>query len=541
MGAMWRNGPRPSTRGLEVAAVLALLVLCLAPPVRGQGPPVREPDIPVDAPPAPPPADAARADATSAAPIIILGPEAPVRLGDRTVYAIRVGHGVTSAEERARSASAALERLRDVGEMPNIHFVVGREVAVIYGGKAPILQLYQADVAAAGDSSLAVHAASVTEKITDAFLSERRRKAVTSTIFSLVVLVLSGLVALWLLRKATYYIDRGRNWVKANPQKIPSLRVLSLELVRPAAVRTGMSVALGMGRFLTQIGIVYGWVLLGLSLFDATRGYGARLTGYVLAPIGALVGRIGSAIPIALVATLALVAVLILLRFVRLFFVSVAKGETFLTLVPPDVAFATGVLVRAGIVVVVLLLASPLITGSDDGSLSRAGLAALVAVALACTPILASVAAGMPIVYGRRLQPGDHVEIGRRSGQVKSVDLLDIKLLDESGCEVRVPHLTCLFHTTRVLGRAPLATVTVSVDPRARQSDVRALLLERARRFGPTASVQLEQLDARGALYRVTAPAGADGEDLACAVADALTEKGIRLAGGGEPPRLPPP
>ena len=351
----------------------------------GQGPPVREPDLPVDAPRAPVPADAARADAI-AAPIIILGPEAPVRLGDRTVFAIRVGHGVTSAEERARSAGAALERLRDAGEMPNFRFDVGRDVAVIYGGKAPILQLYPADVTAAGDSSLAVHAASVTEKITDAFRSERRRKAVTSTIFSLVVLVLSGLVALWLLRKATYYIDRGRSWVKANPQKIPALRVLSLELVRPAAVRTGMSVALGLARLLTQIGIVYGWVLLGLSLFDATRGYGARLTGYVLAPIGALIGRIGSAIPIALVATLALVAVLILLRFVRLFFVSVAKGETFLTLVPPDVAFATGVLVRAGIVVVVLLLASPLITGSDDGSLSRAGLAALVAVALACTP-----------------------------------------------------------------------------------------------------------------------------------------------------------
>jgi hypothetical protein len=539
---MSRSGRRSPTQVLTPACqlVLTLVGLGLSSPVLGQGPPVREPDLPVDAAPAPRDV-AVRADTAAAAPIIILGPEAPVRVGDRTVFAIRVGHGVTSADERARSATATLERLRDTSELPMFHFDIGRDVAVIYGDKVPVLQLYPADAVAAGDSSLAVHAASVTEKIDDAFRSERRRKAITSTIFSLAVLVLSGLVALWLLRKATYYIDRGRSWVKANPQKIPALRVLSLELVRPAAVRTGLGVALGLARLLTQIGIVYGWLLLALSLFDATRGYGARLTGYVLAPIGALIGRIGSAIPIALVATLALVAVLILLRFIRLFFVSVASGETFLTLVPPDVAFATGVLVRAGVVLVVLLLASPLITGSDDGSLSRAGLAALVAVALACTPILASVAAGMPVVYGRRLQPGDHVEIGRRSGQVKSVDLLDIKLIDDSGCEVRVPHLTCLFHTTRILGRTPLAAVTVCVDPRARHTEVRALLLERARRFGPTASVTLEQLDARGAVYRITAPAMASGDDLACVVAEALAEKGIRLAGGAEPPRLPPP
>ena len=77
-------------------------------------------------------------------------------------------------------------------------------MAVIYGGTAPILQLYPEDAAAAGDSSLAVHAASVTEQIADAFRGERRRKARHLHDLLAVVLVLSGLVALWLLRKATY-------------------------------------------------------------------------------------------------------------------------------------------------------------------------------------------------------------------------------------------------------------------------------------------------------------------------------------------------
>ena len=523
--------PRLTVVGL---LCLAAAWLAMAAPARAQQPSLREPPVLVE-PAAPEPAlDAARAEVH--APSAVAGPEAPVRLGDRVVFSIRVGHGKTTAAERARGASSALERLRDAGNVPGFRFELARDVAVVYGGAAPILQLYPEDAVAAGDSSLAVHAASVTEQIADAFRSERRRKVITSTIFSISVLIISGLIAWWMIRKATYLIDRGRRWLKDNPQRVPPLRVLSLELVRPAAVRTGLILALGLARFLTQIGIAYGWLLLALSLFDATRGYGARLTGSVLTPIAALIGRIGSAIPIALVATMALVAVLILLRFIRLFFVSVAEGETFLTLIPPDVAVATGVLVRVGIVVVLLLLASPLITGNEDGSLSRAGLAALVAVAIACTPVLACVAAGMPVVYGRRLLPGDHVQIGRHSGQVRSVDLLDVKLVDETGCELRVPHLTGLLHATRIIGRTPLSSVTVCVDPRARQSDVRALLLERARRFGTTATVMMESLDSRGAHYRITAPlpptTAAGAEDLACAMADALSEKGIRLGGG---------
>ena len=527
--------------GRGAIATLAALGACLSIATAfGQGPAQDVVAVHADAPsdlPADAAPEAALPDVGAAAVPSVANGEAPVQLGDRTVFSIRVGHGKTSADERARSASAALERLRDAGQVPTFRFEVSAGVAVVYGGAAPILQLYPEDAVAAGDSSLRVHAASVIEKIADAFRGENRRQAIISTVLSLSLLVISGLFALWLLRKAVYYIDRARLWVKDHPQRVPALRVLSLDLIRASAVHKGTVVALGMARVLTQIGIVYGWLMLGLSLFDATRGYGQRLTGYVLTPIATLVGRVGSAIPIALVATVALMALLILLRFVRLFFVSVAQGETFLSLVPPDVAVATGVLVRAGIVVVVLLLASPLITGNDDGALSRAGLAAIVALAIATTPVLACVAAGMPVVYGRRLQPGNHVEIGQRSGKVRSLDLLDIKLVDEIGCEVRVPHLAGLFQTTRILGPAPLASFIVCIDPRARQSEVRALLLERARRFNASATVVLDRLDARGARYRITAPVSELGEDFACALADTLTEHGVRLADG--PPSDP--
>jgi small-conductance mechanosensitive channel len=455
-----------------------------------------------------------------------------VRLRDRVVFSLRP-HGPSAAAARARSAGAVLERLSEAGEAPGFRFELQGEVAVIFGGATPILQLYREDAAAAGDATLSVHAASVTEKIAEAVRGERRRKAIASLVFSLSLLVFSGLIALLLVRKAIELYDRGRRWLKDHREQVPALRVASVDLVRPMTVRASVGFALGLARLLTQIGIFYSWLLFALSLFEATRGYGARLTGFVLAPITSLVGRIGSSIPMFLVAGLWLVAVLILLRFVRIFFASVAREETTLRLVPPDVAEATGLLIRAAIIVVALLLASPLITGSEDGSLSRAGLAALVAIALAAAPVLACVAAGIPVIFGRRLRTGDHVEVGRRTGRIRSIDLLDVKLVDEQGCEVRVPHLWGLFQPGRVVGPAPLESFTISVDPTARQAEVREILLGRARRIGPRVTVRLERLDGRGAHYRITAPANGV-EDLACAIADALKEHGVRLGGPEE-------
>ena len=101
----------------------------------------------------------------------------------------------------------------------------------------------------------------------------------------------------------------------------------------------------------------------------------------------------GAALPLFVVAAVAAVALGVAVRFVGLFFVGVARGETHLSWLPPDLAGPTSVLVRAGMVLVSIVLAAPLITGNDDGTLSRAGVVALVALGMACTPVLACAAA----------------------------------------------------------------------------------------------------------------------------------------------------
>jgi small-conductance mechanosensitive channel len=171
---------------------------------------------------------------------------------------------------------------------------------------------------------------------------------------------------------------------------------------------------------------------------------------------------------------------------------------------PSDLAVPTGMLVRLGIVVAALVLAAPLVTGAQEGSLARAGVVALVSLGLACTPILASAAVGIAVVYGRRVRVGEVAEVGGRTGKVREVSLLEVRLEDDDGCDVRVPHLLGLVHPTRVIGRAPLHAVEVVVSAEADLVKTREILLSTAEGLGTRATVTLLAFDADGASFRAT-------------------------------------
>jgi len=407
--------------------------------------------------------------------------------------------------------------------------------ADVFVGKTPVVTLGDDDAAAAGgDVTLHVYAGGIASKMDDALRAERKRSAIATSVFSLSLLVFSGLLAFLLFRRVGDLSGRARTWVREHPDRIPALKLGRIEVVRPIAVRGAVSIALALAHRLAQFAILYSWLIFALSRFDATRDYTDRLAGFVLVPLSALIGRVGAALPLIVVATIAALALGIAVRFVGLFFGGVARGETTITWIPRELAGPTSVLVRAGMVLVSIVLAAPLITGTDDGALSRAGVVALVAIGLACTPVLACAAAGLPAVFLRRLRPGDFVEAGGRAGVVRDVTLLELVLEDAVGCEVRVPQLLGLWHPTRVLGSAALATIEVAVDPHERPAKVEETLVGAAMATCERARVDLVSLDADGARWRVSGVPkhGKGAASLADAVAQAISDQGIALGRG---------
>jgi hypothetical protein len=459
-------------------------------------------------------------------------PTFDVRLHEKVVFSLHAARAGQSGPERARAASHALESVLDDPEQPLAHVEEQPGSAVLFVGKTPLATLGDDDAkAAGGDVTLHVYAAGIAAKVDDVLRAERKRSAIATSVFSLSLLVFSGLLAFLLFRRVGDLSVRARAWVREHPDRIPALKLGRIEVVRPVAVRGAVSIALALAHRLAQFAIVYSWLIFALSRFEATRDYTDRLAGFVLTPLSALIGRVGAALPLIVVATIAAVALGVAVRFVGLFFGGVARGETNITWLPRELAGPTSVLVRAGMVLISIVLAAPLITGTDDGALSRAGVVALVAIGLACTPVLACAAAGLPTVFLRRLKPGDFVEAGGRAGVVRDVTLLELVLEDSVGCEVRVPQLLGLWHPTRVLGSAAMATIEVAVDPLERPAKVEETLVGAAVATCERARVDLVSIDADGARWRVSGVPkhGKGAASLADAVAQAIAEQGIAL------------
>jgi len=432
-------------------------------------------------------------------------PGVEVRLNDRAVFTVRAARAGRSAKERAAQATQSLQTVaKTIDDTTEIRLEEQGNTAVIVVGTVPVITFGPEDVEATGESTVHTLAASAQSRIKEALRSEHARARLATTVFSVSLVVFSALMAFFIGRRISEWALRVRTWLTEEPAHVSGLKIGNVELISVASSRGALSVAVSVVYRLAQVGLLYGWVLFTLSLFDATKGYTRSLTGVVVTPVVAFASRIGHALPMVVIAIIALFALTALVRFVGLFFDSVARGETEVLWLSADMARPASVLVQIAIVVVSLLLATPLITGTEDGALSRVGIVAFVGIVLGLTPIVATAAVGAHALFGRRIPLGSTVEVGARVGRVRELTLFEIVLEDSAGCEVRVPHLLTLMKPTKVFGTKSLATVEVSVDSGASQIEVFQTLSAVARSLSPHGHVEFVSADREGAHYRVT-------------------------------------
>jgi small-conductance mechanosensitive channel len=472
------------------------------------------------------PASAAPASA-SAAPAV----RVPVKFQDTTVFVVRAPSGDLSPEQRAEAASSALKEALKSSTADDVRVETKGDFAVVYAGTTPIISVTREDAALAGDASKEDHAAALATSIRQVMRSEQKRSAISRTVFSLSMVVLFGLMALYLLRKIGQLSNRARTWLANNPERVPAIRVYSLEVLKPSVLRSTLDITLMVGRWLAQIGLIYAWLVAVLSLFESTRGYTQRLTGFVFAPLSKVAERLAGSLPLALIALFAAVLVFVLVRVAGAFFDSVSKEHTRLTWLPRELARPTGLLVRVGIVTLSLVFAAPLITGDPDGALAKLGTVTLIVFGLSATPLVACALVGSSVVYLRRVHAGEFVEFGGRVGRVLDIGLLELRLIDEDGCEVRVPYLLSLVHPTRIVGHAPRVSMEINVLASVPHQQLREQLIEAATSVGEAASATVIALDDDTLRWRVSVSStDADAKTLLYTVIlDALARAKVKL------------
>ena len=469
------------------------------PPAPPPPPPAPAPLAPAPEPPPPPPPPPPAPAKAKRAPLEPLEAPVPIHFDRKVLYELRVGSKENSAEARARGAEKALSAALEQGSTKEDVRAEDRgELAVIYAGKVPLLQLFPEDAEAHGHSSLAFHADDVAVVFGRLLDAEAQRKALAHRVFSVSLVVLMSLIALLLLRRTGEFGDRMHEWLEKNREKIPSLHVQSMELVGPAAVRSGALLGVEVGKWLLRLLILYFWALVSLSQFESTRGYVAEVTTTFIAPLPEILRRAAGSLPLLGVLILGVAAVVVLVRFVQLFFAGVSRRETALPWLRAELAEPLSFLLRLGIVLSALLFVAPIVTGSPEGVLPRAGLIALFALGLAATPALASLVVGIGTVFGQKLEPSDLVVFGGRRGRIVEVGLFYVILEDASGAQIRVPQLMSLFHPTEFLARR--SRVRIEIPLKRLSEEALAALRRAAEAVGTETDVAVISADSDGTL-----------------------------------------
>jgi hypothetical protein len=475
--------------------------------------------------------DSATAPSAASSPVAQPHAGIDVRVREMVVLTLHLSDGGMSAAERAKRANRAIEQAIGGSSPKTVRVEQAGSRSIVFIGAQPVVELTADDAAVAGEGSLDLYAASVKARIADMLSAEEKRSQLGKTVLNVVIVVLLGLVALYSLKLSRGWSLRARGWVERNPQRIPAIRFKSIEVVRPPVLRNAALVSLAVFKWIAQIGAIYLWLIVSMSLFEPTRGYTEKLTGLVLSPLSTLTGRIAALLPLTVLVAFGAVVLMILLRFISLFFAAVERGETEVEHLTPALAAPTSFVVQIGLVVLSLLVVAPVLTGNFDGTFSRLGQLAVAAIAVALVPLITTVFLGMRVLYSSRLAVGQWVSIGAISGRILELTLFDTRIWMPGGATARVPHLVLLWQTLRT-STGVVNSVCISVATLSQLADVVEELTAVAARFGTDATVTVDSVapDRADLTVQVTMLESTSKNDLLFDVLRALADRKIPLA-----------
>lgn len=387
-------------------------------------------------------------------------PSAEVRLGTRVLLRLRSARHGKSAQARAQAATRAIDRaLHHPGPREvRVRWVPlndpkrpDAELARLYIDEALVLELTPTDHEATGTTDDArTYVQNLSMQLTDALDEEQHRMQIADWVLASSSVIFLGLLGLWLLRSIGRWSRAVLEWTHREGATIGAVQVASIDLIPAAAVREALRVGIVGGSWIMRLALVYFWAIWSLSLFDVTRPLAGSATASLLGPLGELIRRIASQIPVVVALLVSLFVVGLLMRFIAAYFRAIERGDLTSDWADPATARVTGGLLLIALTLLTLLFLAPFVTGAKDGVFSQLGMLSLGALALSTSPLMVSCALGVRLVYSRTLHLGDELGYGGSRGLVRQIGLFDVILEPSEGGIIRVPHLMSLWHATRV-------------------------------------------------------------------------------------------
>jgi small-conductance mechanosensitive channel len=238
---------------------------------------------------------------------------------------------------------------------------------------------------------------------------------------------------------------------------------------------------------ISLVSLVYLWLTFVLSLFPFTEPWSMELSDFLVQMIYTL-GR-GMLVSLPGLFTIAVIFFIsrLLVKAVSAFFMAVENSTVPLQWFEPETAKATRRIVVVLIWIFALIIAYPLIPGSETKAFQGVSVFLGLMVSLGSAGLVGQLIGGIMAVYTKSFQAGDFIKIGEHQGVVKELGMLAAKIVTIRKEEITIPNALLMSSTivnysrqSKEDGAMVTTGVTIGYDTPWRQ--VHALLLMGAER-----------------------------------------------------------
>ncbi len=377
--------------------------------------------------------------------------EAPVVLWNRTITVLRSSYGEFTPIERAR---IAVERLSQFpANLPDYRVVAadavegGKRVAWIKINGRLAFVIIEGDADSASGESFDEYKNRTVQGVAS-WLEARKAQHELPLLFrglgfSLLATTLCAFAAFSFIKLMRWFRELVKRLESDGRQQRNIAGVNILPYI--AAFVNGL---LKMAEGLLLITIAYLWLTFVLSAFPYTSPWATQLSGFLLG----MLGGIGTALLVSIPALFTIGVIFfitrLVVRVVTAFFRAVEEDTVQLGWFEPETAKATRRIVVVLIWVFALIIAYPLIPGSETKAFQGVSVFLGLLLSLGSAGLVGQLIGGIVSVYTRAFKPGDYVRIGEHEGVVQELGLLAAKIVTIRKEEVTIPNALLMGSTT---------------------------------------------------------------------------------------------
>ncbi|GCL50801.1 mechanosensitive ion channel [Microcystis aeruginosa NIES-3804] len=377
-----------------------------------------------------------------------LGEVFPVMLDNQELFTIRQGIGSFSAQERAKSITARIEKIADDDALSPEDLTIKIDPE----DKNPSIILGDTVIATITSKDAKLHAVSqevLTEralaKIKAAIVRYRQERQPDNLLKDAVLTVSATLATVLIFWVIIFISSRVFPQIqRLITSLVPGVVFQNFEIISSRTIGIFSLRVLQFIRTLIILTILYFYLTFVLRLFPWTRKFGDGFLQYFFSALEVVSQEIAKYLPSIFIILIIVFITHYLLRAIKPFFTGLERENLVINGFYPDWAKPTYNLLSLLIIALAIVIAFPYLPGFNSPAFQGVSVFLGVLFSLGSTSAIANVVGGIILIYTRSFQLGDKISIGDVIGDVIEKGLLVTRIRTPANKIITIPNSSLL-------------------------------------------------------------------------------------------------